>query len=381
MAALLLCSPPAPAQDSKARSLFVKGRYLVIKKGDCLRALIALEQARDLARSSKLRGDIYLSIAHCNLLLGDDAAAQKALRQALLYNPRIAQYAKRFKPDMQLFFREVQRGTGKKPSVSGSLSVVSLRKGALVLIDGEQVGVVPYMGRVAEGRHRVVVRTPDGEWEHGEDIVMVKGGIVTINATLKKVQGTLTVKSSPPGARVYINKEIVGSTPVVETPLPPGAYTITVRKDGFKPRTRKVKVRAHKLTTLSLPLKHEDPLKHGYQAPTRHRRIIWTWVAAGGALAALVTGVGLGLSIKKSAEEYAVTPENKTARLDELEASMRREAVGANVMFGVSGALLAASVVLFFWEGGWFDRERPRPVSLTPSVGDGTAGILWTVEF
>lgn len=379
--ALLLCAPPVWAQDSKARPLFLKGRYLAIKKGDCLRALIVLEQARDLARSSRLRGDVYLNIAHCNLLLGDNGAARKALRQALMHNPRLVQYAGRYKPEMQRLFAEVQKGAPKKPRASGSLSVVSVRKGAVVLVDGEEVGVVPYMDRVLEGRHRVVVQTRDGKWQHSEGFVMVKGGFVSITATLKKVQGTLTVLSSPQGGRVYVDEEIIGSTPVNKTPLTPGTYSVTVRKDGYQPRTRKISIHANKLTTLSLPLKRASLPGGGYTSRgARPKRFIWTFVAAGGALAALITGAALGISVKQVADDYAATPEDQHARLDELDGSMRAQAVGANVMFGVSGAMAAAAVVLFFWEGGWFGGERRRP-AVTPSVGGGAAGIVWTVDF
>jgi hypothetical protein len=378
--ALLLCAPPAWAQDSKARPLFIKGRYLAMKKGDCLRALIVLEQARDRARSSRLRGDIYLGIAQCQLLLGDKGAAKKSLHQALVHNPLIAQYASRYKHDMKRLFEEVLKGAPKKPSASGSLSVVSVHKGAVVLVNGEEVGVVPFTGRVLEGRHRVVVRTRDGKWQHSEAFLMVKGGFVSITATLKKVQGTLTVLSEPQGGRVYVDEEIIGSTPVNKTPLTPGTYSVTVRKDGYEPRTRKIAIHGNKLTTLSLPLKRASLPADAYTSPVRRKRFIWTFVAAGGALAAVITGAALGISVKKVAEDYAATPEDQHARLDELEGSMRRQAVASNVMFGVSGAMVAAAVVIFFWEGGWIGGERRRP-AVTPSVGGGAAGIVWTVDF
>lgn len=381
---VLLLGSPLQAQDS-AQKLLAQGRYLAIQKKKCYKALAVLEEARKLAKTSRVRGSIYLHIAVCSLHLGNKDAARAALREALIQNSRLASYAGRYGKAMQGLFAEL------KAVASGMLSVISDRPGSVVTVDGLEKGPAPFLGQIPVGPHNVEVKTPDGRWRHRESVVIDKGGYVSVNCTLQQVEGMLTVLSNPTGVKVYVDGEIVGSTPVHKTPLVPGAHTITVRRYGFVHQSRKVKISEDRLTSISFtlkPLGRGPPVHDGSSPWGSQRRFVWTWVAGGGALVALTVGVGLGISIKSDAEEYAAASEDQTQRLDDLEQTMRGKALGANVLFGISGALVATSVVLFFWEGGWFGGERRpgrRTSSLTgrvtPVISPGGAGLMWTTDF
>lgn len=380
----LLLGAPLQAQV-KAQKLLERGRYLVLKKNNCYKALAVLEEARKLATTSRVRGAIYLNIAVCTLALGNRQAALVALREALIHNPGLAKYSSRYNKGMQSLFAEI------KPRHNGMLSVISNHPDSVVYIDGREAGPAPFLKQVPVGTHRVEVRTRDGRWRHRESVIVGKDGYVSVNSTLKEVQGMLTVLSSPSGVRVYVDGEIVGSTPVHKTPVAPGSHTITVRSAGYRVRTRRVKISPDRLTSINFALAGPPgqgaAVDLGLIRPIRQHRRIWTWVAAGGALAALTVGVGVGISIKSDAETYANTSEDQTQRLDDLEQTMRAKALSSNILFGVSGALAVTSVVFFFWEGGWFSREQKRSSTssisgkLTPIIGDGAAGILWTADF
>ena len=46
--------------------------------------------------------------------------------------------------------------------------------------------------------------------------------------------GTLKIVSSPPGARVYLDNESRGTTPLALTDIPPGNHSLELRLEGFE---------------------------------------------------------------------------------------------------------------------------------------------------
>ena len=419
VALLLLLGSPLLAQD-RARKLMVKGRFLAQVKKDCPAALEVLRKAGKLATNARVRGHIHLNIAVCLMKQGDRPGALAALHLALVDNPRLKYYAGRYDKAMQGIFAEaikmltpaaaatarpagvrsvspakpgrpVKPAPPDKPLVMGTLSVISNLPDSVVYVDGKVVGPAPFLGPIPVGKHSVHVRTRDGKWRHHESVILGPDVVVTINSPLMKVQGKLTVLSSPPGMRVYVDGEIVGSTPVHKVLIVPGTHTVVVRRAGDEDRERTVKISPDRLTSINFTIKPRAgggaAAYPGLFVPRKHHTRIWTWVAAGGALAALCVGAGLGISVKSDAEEYAKTSEHQSARLDELEQSMRGKVLSANILFGVSGALAATSVVFFFWEGGYFSKERRRKRSaslrgrVSPIIGNGGAGVIWTTDF
>lgn len=65
--------------------------------------------------------------------------------------------------------------------------------------------------------------------------------------------GSLAVASTPPGAIVLINNRFMGITPQ-EIALAPGAYAVTLKREGFQPFTTKVEIDADRQSTLAAPL-------------------------------------------------------------------------------------------------------------------------------
>jgi hypothetical protein len=66
-------------------------------------------------------------------------------------------------------------------------------------------------------------------------------------------EGRLQINSPAPGAQVYIDNRLVGSTPL-STTVPPGSHTIRVAADGFDPFVRRVEVEANKNHAISAEL-------------------------------------------------------------------------------------------------------------------------------
>ncbi len=109
-------------------------------------------------------------------------------------------------------------------------------------------------------------------------------------------------------------------------------------------------------------------------APAPARGRVWTWVTAGVGAAALAgAGVLGGLALqKKSAFEDEVWAD----RAADLRAQAEDYGLGANVMFGVGGALLVTAVVLYFVEDDGSGGERAGvEIGLAPHLRGLRAGI------
>ncbi len=192
-----------------------------------------------------------------------------------------------------------------------------------------------------------------------------------------RLRGTLKVSASLPRATVRVDRKPVGQAPL-ELQLPPGLHEVeVVREDGgdrFKERavvpvdgTASIRAELREAApTASLPTTPTTPVEP--PPPPRRARRIWTWVAAGAAVATGAAALGLGLSAKSSYDEYkaldaeyvgqpppqAARRKEIDERMPELKDTIEKRATGATVCGVVAGVLAATSVVLFFVEG----RER-----------------------
>lgn len=96
---------------------------------------------------------------------------------------------------------------------------------------------------------------------------------------------------------------------------------------------------------------------------TQPRARFWTWVVGGTAVAASIVGIGLGASVLSDRSTYE--SESNLARKDELRSSAQNKALASSLMFGMSGALLMTTVVIYFLEGNTRgdgqEMDRPSP--------------------
>ena len=67
-------------------------------------------------------------------------------------------------------------------------------------------------------------------------------------------RGVLALSSSPAGAEVTVNGQVVGVTPVVLKDLPVGSRALVVRRDGYSPWSTSVRIVADQQTTVQAQL-------------------------------------------------------------------------------------------------------------------------------
>jgi len=208
-------------------------------------------------------------------------------------------------------------------------------------------------------------------------------------AGLRARLARLTVTCAMEGASVVLNGVVLGRTPLDRSVyLRPGRYSLRVEAPGYRPFSGEILAEAADQPAVFVSLVRDPASRalpaardiggianssepsHG-KAARRATPRVWTWVAAGGAAASLAAGVVLGILARSDHEAYLRESVASTReRFDALAESGPRKELAANVMFGVTGALTAASVILFLVEPRASSCEK-RGLSLAPALGPG----------
>ncbi len=147
------------------------------------------------------------------------------------------------------------------PSSTGSLQVITAPDGAAVTVDGAAKGTTPLtVPGLAAGSHAVRL-TKAGYTDYTGTLTLAGGKTMLLNITLVAAQGTttaatlssqvmtgttslmvtaapagtgnLSVKSTPPGANVYLDGELVGTTPVRVPGVTPGTHRLVLTLQGY----------------------------------------------------------------------------------------------------------------------------------------------------
>ena len=146
---------------------------------------------------------------------------------------------------------ETLSGPRIESSVVSTLTLSSSPSGAEVYLDGEYLGVTPLEEiEVDAGEHSL--RLAKEGYNEGEIALSVElGKELSHHYTLSTVPiapvvttGTLSVKSMPSGARVYVDGGYVGNTPLSSHVLEGGRHTIKLSKVEHEDVDVEIRVRA-----------------------------------------------------------------------------------------------------------------------------------------
>jgi serine/threonine-protein kinase len=158
-------------------------------------------------------------------------------------------------------------GSLKSDAGPGRLLVRSTPAGAAVFVDGREHGRTPVVIRdLSRGAHRVrlvrdgyapaerrVVITPS---RPAQSIVVPlaapratasRGTRSTIPApsspaTMGRYSGDLVIESKPPGAKVYLDNKLAGTTPLSLPMVPAGSHAVRLERDGYRRWSASVRV-------------------------------------------------------------------------------------------------------------------------------------------
>lgn len=138
--------------------------------------------------------------------------------------------------------------------------------GAIVTLDGVDRGLTPLALRdVPYGRYHVEV-SHVGYRTHSENVILsVDSKVSAIGIGLQPVEGIVTspqavgsiaVESRPAGARVVIDRDVVGITPTVVSDLVVGRYRLSLERDGYQPWVTTVNVSESNQLRVTASLEH-----------------------------------------------------------------------------------------------------------------------------
>jgi len=130
----------------------------------------------------------------------------------------------------------------------------SIPASATIYLDGEKTGTTPdTLMSASPGIHEIEVKMDGYEvWRKKVNVKADKHKALT--ATLQMKADTLSIKSEPAKARIYLGGKNVGTTPKTITDLKPGKYKIEVKMEGYEVWSENVQLDIGKQKVLSATL-------------------------------------------------------------------------------------------------------------------------------
>lgn len=147
------------------------------------------------------------------------------------------------------------RDPGGPRAGEGELVVQSRPVAARVTIDGEERGVTPLTISLPTGAY--VLEVQSGRSEPRVIPLTIQPGVQTaqyIELQNVALTGGLDVRSDPPGARVTINGQSRGTTPLTIRDLAPGDHQVVLEASGGRKVTQSVRIDAGITAQLVVPL-------------------------------------------------------------------------------------------------------------------------------
>ncbi len=115
---------------------------------------------------------------------------------------------------------------------------------ARVTLDGKEIGAAPGEFTIAPGKHTIAIAAARYQPFSGELEVVGEGKSQTFAPKLVPAWAEVTVSSEPAGAKLFVDGEERGVTPVT-TQILAGNHPVELRMDGFKSWTTDVQVKAN----------------------------------------------------------------------------------------------------------------------------------------
>ena len=135
-----------------------------------------------------------------------------------------------------------------------SLKVQSQVPNAEVFVDGSSLGRAPIdRNDLDPGKHYIVVHK-DGFTDFKREVVLLENQAITMVADLAAT-GSLRVLSSPEGADVKIDGELIGKTPVQRDAVASGDHIVEFKLKGFFDHKETMKIEGGREKVFSVDLK------------------------------------------------------------------------------------------------------------------------------
>lgn len=124
-------------------------------------------------------------------------------------------------------------------SLFADINITSTPSDAIVTLNGNNIGKTPCSTQVAEGIITIVLDKP-GYKKHINSITATAGVEQNINAILEEIAPIINIISIPSNARVYINNQYKGNTPLECKDLHSGSHRVRVEMGGYDISARNI---------------------------------------------------------------------------------------------------------------------------------------------
>lgn len=136
-----------------------------------------------------------------------------------------------------------------------SLFIDSSIKGANVFINKKSYGKTPVeIKDLISGNMYEVTVEHDGEIVWNSTVTPKAGEKKRIFVKMETKYGKAYITSLPPGAKVYMEDELIGVTPLRDIKMPVGTYTLRAVKDEYTEKTKTIRIIVDKTSFLNFAL-------------------------------------------------------------------------------------------------------------------------------
>ena len=246
--------------------------------------------------------------------------------------------------------REVAQACFDKASlllVPPALAVQTIPEGAVIYIDGREMGVTPWHGQLAVGPHQLAFKREDFlRAEH--EISLDRGVDRFLSVTLHPVvYESFTLESTPNGAELKEDDVLLGVTPMRDVQMATGHHRTILYADGYEPFVLPIDLQQGEPLFLSVTMVPSEW--------NRETREMWPfWSLLGGSIATLGAGIGLGIAARDARNEANRIANNAASEEDRGRYNGKRDeyqrySLGADILFVASGAMLTAGLIWWLW--------------------------------
>lgn len=162
------------------------------------------------------------------------------------------------------FDTEIDISTGQKKTFRfnlvkawAGLKVTSDPEGATVYLDGDNLGITPLDRTDLTPKEGIIIVEKEGYVPNTQPIRLAAGKTQELNLFLMKQTGTAEITTSPSGATIYVDGQMIGvssGTPTVIGDLALGTHTVRAEKPGFEPIEQTFEVKFNTMQSIRLNL-------------------------------------------------------------------------------------------------------------------------------
>ncbi len=363
-----LAQPASPLEQAKTQfnlgaQAYTAGRYEL--------AVTAFDEAYKLLP----RSEILFSLAQAEkkqcVIMKDGALLRKALTHYRQYYAAADASRKTDAAEAIGYLEQLatQAEFGGAPAAAAAqkaatkLSVYASVDGAHVYVDGRSQGDVPFVGPVAPGKHRVLVRL-DGYEPAERDVFVAEGTTQTLPMTLAERPVGVAFDTTS-GAEVHVDGAFLGRTPlpVAGVALAPGVHTAVLVKNGRRLATKDFTVERGKPMVVRMPLE------------VSNQRVAAFAVGGVGVASLVASGVFYGIALAEESRALNRETQRNGGNLQPVGLEQYNNALGNRDTYRAAGtvaalggaAALSAGVLLYA-----FDKPDPNSVPLRAPEGPKT---------